>query len=72
MHTPHRDRTYNLLIKRTLHTLTVGRKCASAKAIAESAMSVDATEYPINATRRHDIRHDTLSPLLGGEAGRTA
>ena len=69
---PRRTRTYNLLIKRTLHTHAHGRNWPHIKDIAESVPSVDATEYPQSAARRHDMRHDTSLPLPGGNARRAA
>ena len=69
---PRRTRTYNLLIKRTLHTHTHGRKWAHIKDIAKPARFMDATECPQSATQRHDIRHDTSHPLPGGNARRVA
>ena len=70
--TPPGSRTPNLLIKRTLHAHTHGRKWAHIKDIAKPVPSVDATEYPQDAARRHDMRHDTSPPLPGGHARRAA
>ena len=68
MYTPHRVRTYGLLIKRTLVPCAHERKWAHIKDIAKLVPSVGATGCPQNAARRHDMRHDTSPPLPGGHA----
>lgn len=65
--TPPGSRTPNLLIKRTLHAHTRGRKWAHIKDIAKPVPSVDATECPQDAARRHDMRHDTAVRRALGE-----
>ncbi len=72
VYTPPGTRTPNLLIKRTLHTHAHGCNWLHRKEIGKPAPSVDATECPQNAARRHDMRHDTSHPLPGGHAKRAA